>query len=300
MIAVADMVSRRRFRNNAVLLGQIGIETTSCPGRCAFCSFGADHASLNPGRLTREEILERGGAFTAHGDLYGLFLMTTHEFDFPWLLELASELRRLIPRQTRIVVNIGDLECGQGDELRSAGVSGAYHICRLREGIDTAFDPRRRMRSLEIIRKAGLDLYYCCEPIGPEHTPEELVDQMFIGIDVGCCQHAAMRRVRVPGTPLADRGQITERRLAQVTAVVALASLGCAETKGVAVHEPNLLGLCSGANAIYAETGANPRDTAADTAGRRGVDMDACRKMVYEAGFTGLLLGDDQVLPLWT
>lgn len=298
LVAVADQVSRRRFGNNAVLLGQIGIETAPCPGKCAFCSLGADHTAFTPGRLTIEQILDRGGAFTERGDLYGLFLMTTHEFDFPWLLEVANGLRRTIPSQTRIMVNIGDLENGQGDELRSAGVSGAYHIRRLREGIDTAFDPGRRMRSLEIIREAGLDLYYCCEPIGPEHTAEELVEQMFIGIDFGCCQHAAMRRVHVPGTPLAVHGQITERRLAQVTAVVALASLGCAETKGIAVHEPNLLGLCAGANAVYAETGSNPRDTAAETAGRRGIDMDACRRMVYEAGFTALLHGDDQASPL--
>jgi biotin synthase len=195
------------------------------------------------------------------------------------------------------VVNIGDLEGSQGSELLSAGVQGAYHICRLREGIDTDLQPSQRLRTIEIIKKAGLDLYYCCEPIGPEHTPEELVDQMFIGIEAGCFQHAAMRRVCVPGTPLSSRGQITERRLAQIVAVVTLAALGCKETSNIAVHEPNLLGLCSGANAVYAESGANPRDTATDTSGHRGLDMNDCRKMLSEAGFDGLLCGD-KVLPL--
>jgi biotin synthase len=115
---------------------------------------------------------------------------------------------------------------------------------------------------------------------------------MFIGIEFGCFQHNAMRRICVPGTPLFEKGQITERRLAQITAVVALATLGCRETGSIAVHEPNLLGLCAGANSIYAETGANPRDTASDTRGRRGLDMDDCRKMLREAGFAGLTYGE--------
>jgi biotin synthase len=107
-----------------------------------------------------------------------------------------------------------------------------------------------------------------------------------------------MRRVFVPGSPLAARGQITEQRLAQVVAVVALATLGCPETRNIAVHEPNLLGLVAGANVVYAESGANPRDTQADTMGNRGLDMAACRKMLYEAGFAGLVRGDGQTTPL--
>jgi biotin synthase len=125
-----------------------------------------------------------------------------------------------------------------------------------------------------------------------------LVEQLFLGIEFGCFQHAAMRRVFVPSSPLAGRGQITEQRLAQVVAVVCLATLGCPETKNIAVHEPNLLGLAAGANVVYAETGANPRDTEADTSGHRGLDMAACRNMLYEAGFTGLQRGDGSMIPL--
>jgi len=119
-----------------------------------------------------------------------------------------------------------------------------------------------------------------------------------VGIEQGCFQHAAMRRVYVPGAPLAHRGQITERRLAQVVAVVSLACLNVRETQSIAVHEPNLLGLAAGANTVYAETGANPRDLAADTTGHRGLDMRGCRKMLYEAGFTALLRGDRSTVKL--
>jgi biotin synthase len=284
-IAVADRISRRRFADKSMLLGQIGIEIAACPGRCKFCAFSANNPLPGSGQLVMEQILERALAFTEGGDLYALFLMTMHNFDFARLLAVVSAVRQAIPPRTQIVVNIGDLDGNQGEELRAAGVSGAYHICRLREGTDTELHPAQRIRTIEIIKKSGLDLYYCCEPIGPEHTPKELADQLFIGIEFGCFQHAAMRRVCVPGTPLYSKGQITERRLAQVTAVVALAALGCKETESIAVHEPNLLGLCAGANTIYAETGSNPRDTVVDTHGHRGLDMNDCRKMLREAGF---------------
>jgi biotin synthase len=290
--AVADTVSRRRFGNQAMLLGQIGIETAPCPGKCGFCVFGEGHTQFETTRLSTAEILARARAFAERGDLYALFLMTMHTFEFDDLLAVIDEVRRSIPAQTQIVVNIGDFDLQQALALRSAGVHGAYHVCRLREGVDTSLSPDARRATFRVIRDAGLDFYYCCEPIGPEHTPEELVEQMFLGVEYGCFQHAAMRRVYVPSLPLAARGQITELRLGQVVAVVALATLSCPETQNIAVHEPNLIGLTSGANVVYAETGANPRDTAADTAANRGLDMAGARKMLYEAGFASLRRGD--------
>ena len=86
--------------------------------------------------------------------------------------------------------------------------------------------------------------------------------------------------------------------VAQAVAVVALATISCVETKNIAVHEPNPLGLAAGANVVYAETGANPRDLEADTEKNRGLDMAACRKMLYEAGFAKLLRGDGSTVNL--
>jgi len=296
--AVADAVSRRRFGNEAILLGQIGIETFACPANCRFCVFGKGHTQFPETRLTTEEILERAESFASGGDLYALFLMTMHEFELERLLHVVEQVRRAIPGHTQIVVNIGDFDRVQADELRGAGVNGAYHVCRLREGVDTDLDPESRKQTFRVIQKAGMDFYYCCEPIGPEHSPEELVDQLLVGVEFGCFQHAAMRRVYLPSSPLANRGQISELRLAQVVAVVALASLACPKTDNIAVHEPNLIGLVSGANVVYAETGANPRDAATDTSGHRGLDMPGARKMLYEAGFTALRRGDGSTVPL--
>jgi len=296
--AVADTVSRRRFGNAAIILGQIGVEIEACPGGCKFCSFGEGHTAFAPSQMSQAEVLAGALDFTAGGDLFALFLMTMHTFDFGHLLDTVHLLRDRLPLEQQIVVNVGDFDRVQAEELHAAGVNGAYHVLRLREGEDTALDPQQRRRTIEAVRAAGLDWYYCCEPVGPEHSAAELVEQIFLGVELGCFQHAAMRRVYIPGSPLSGHGQISELRLAQVVAVVALASLGCRETTNIAVHEPNLIGLTSGANAVYAETGANPRDTEKDTSFHRGRDVDDCRVMLYEAGFTKLIAADRGLRPL--
>jgi len=296
--AAADAASRKRFNNEAILLGQIGIETFACPANCRFCVFGEGHTQFPETRLTIDEIVERAQGFASRGDLFALFLMTMHVFEMDRLLDAVRAVRKAIPPRTQIVVNIGDFDGDQAEQLREAGVNGAYHVCRLREGVDSDLDPDDRKRTFRVIREAGLDFYYCCEPIGPEHAAEELVDQLLLGVEYGCFQHAAMRRVYLPNSPLAEHGQITESRLGQVVAVVTLASLGCPDTGNIAVHEPNLIGLTSGANVVYAETGANPRDAATDTSNRRGLDMAGARKMLYEAGFTALRRGDGSTVPL--
>lgn len=288
--ATADAIGRKRFGNEGIILGQIGIEIDACPARCGFCSFGEGHTRFTPSAMSVDEVIVAAESFTATGDLYALFLMTMHTFDFDRLVDIVNALRERMPWQPQLVVNIGDFSSRQAELLREAGVDGAYHVLRLREGRDTALEPERRKRTIASIKDAGLDWYYCCEPIGPEHTIDELVEQLLVGIEHGCFQHAAMRRVHLPDGPLAHHGQITELRLAQVVAVVALASLGCCDTKNIAVHEPNLIGLTSGANVVYAEAGANPRDTESNTSGHRGVAVGACKTMLYEAGFDHLLV----------
>ena len=121
---------------------------------------------------------------------------------------------------------------------------------------------------------------------------------MFIGIELGCTQHAAMRRVAVPGSPLAKYGQISELRLGQIVAVVALASYTAPNMTHCGVHEPNEIAYVSGANIVTAETGANPRDKTSDTSKNRGMDMDDCRKMLLECGFSYIRRGDESKIPL--
>ena len=298
MRAVADGLSRARFGNAAIILGQIGVEIDACPGRCAFCSFGEGHTAFTPSRLSDVDIRRAADGFAASGELFALFLMTMHAFDSDRLARIVADLRGRLPANVQLVANIGDFDRTQALELKAAGINGAYHVLRLREGTDTALDPKQRKATIRTIRECGLDWYYCCEPIGPEHSPAELAEQIYLGIDSGCFQHAAMRRVFIPSSPLAAHGQISELRLAQVVAAVTLATLACPETRSIAVHEPNLLGLCAGANTVYAETGANPRDTQQETSGHRGRDVKDCKRMLYEAGFAALQLSPRKTVPL--
>jgi biotin synthase len=151
---------------------------------------------------------------------------------------------------------------------------------------------------MQAAREAGLDLLTCCELIGPEHTAQEIVDQMFIGIELGCSAHAAMRRIAVPGTPLAARGQISQRRLAQAVAVVCLANLENGNLRDIGVHEPNVVGLCSGANSVCAESGANPRDTQLETEEGLGLTVWDCCDLLGEAGYDHVKRFDGRVEPL--
>ncbi len=223
--------------------------------------------------------------FCSTGELYALALMVLHDTSFDRTLSVISRVRERIPSTTQIMINMGDFTYSQAEELRAAGANGSYHVWRLGEGTDTIFTKEERFATIENIKKAGLDLYYCCEPIGPEHTPEQMAEQIIKGVDYECFQHGAMRRVLVPHSSLAHLGQISELRLAQITGVVTLLALHSPQITSVGVHEPNKLGITSGANAIYAETGSNPRDTEQETTGSHGLTIEDCKRMYAECGF---------------
>lgn len=294
----ADQFTRQRLNNAGVIIGQIGVEISPCPGGCNFCAFAKDHTQFQDFRITDGELVEKIGEFTGGGDLYGLFLMTMHIFDKDRLLHSLEIARRNIQGTTQLWINIGDVDYGTCVELKQAGVRGAYHVCRLREGLETDLKPQDRIRTMENMLSAGLELYSCCEPIGPEHTIDEIVDNFFIGIDLGCIQHACMRRVPVKGSPLENQGMITELRMAQCCSVLALTAPQVEGFKFMSIHEPNQAGLLSGANLITAESGGNPRDLSQDTKENRGWTLAKCRKLLWESGFTNLRLGDESLIPL--
>ena len=178
------------------------------------------------------------------------------------------------------------------------GLTGIYHVCRIGEGKVTALEPGARIKTMHNALDAGLQIFTCLEPVGPEHTIEEIVDNMYIGIDLGCTQHSVMRRVSVPGTPLAGYGQISNLRLGQLTAVVALATFSMPSMRYMGIHEPTEIGYVSGANVVTAETGVNPRDSVAETSHGRGMDMAACRKMLFDCGFSHIRRGNEESIPL--
>lgn len=296
--ATAASIIRSKNENSAIILGQIGVDVKPCSGGCRFCTFGEKHTHFNCVRMSEEELAQKVEEFCHYGDLYGLYLMTMHDYDMEQYLKSVELARKIAPPTTQIWANVGDTTLEGYQALHEAGVTGIYHVCRLREGIDTDLRPEDRIKSMHNALEAGLELYTCCEPIGPEHSVDELVDNIFIGIEMDIYQHAAMRRVAVPGAPLAHYGQISELRLAQIVAVIALASATVPTMAYMGAHEPNELCYTAGANIITAESGANPRDNSSDTAKNRGMNMARCRKMLFECGFDYLRRGDESKIRL--
>ena len=296
--AAAASIVRARTDNTAVIFGQIGVECSPCPADCDFCSFAASTTGFAPMRLTDEEIVETVDGFCKDGDLYGLWLMTMHEYDLEYYLHVLRLAREHAPAETNIYTNVGDTSYEDFCRMKEAGASGVYHICRLGEGTHTKLDPRSRFQTMENARRAGLSVLDAVEPIGPERTPAELVEKMFLTKRFQSIQTGSMKRIAVPGTPFADKGEINHFELSQIVSVQCLALLDMDELPWIGIHEPCEAGYLSGANLISAETGVNPRDTEADTSASRGLDMDASRRVLYEAGFTQLCKGDGAKVPL--
>ena len=282
-------IALQRFGHRAMLLCQTGVETFPCPADCTFCSFGQSVNHACPWRIAPEKLSEINAQLCAMPGTYAHFLLFMHTFDFAYLLSTVEQSRKELPEGISIVLNCGDLDAVQIAELKAAGASGAYHVVRLGEGIDTKLTVEQRVRTIELLKEAGMDWYTCCEPIGPEHSNEELLDRILLSADLECFQNAVMRRVAVPGTPLASRGQITLLRSAQIVAVVLIAMQENKVLSSLAIHEPDLLGLTSGANCIYAEFGANPRDLEAATEKGRGHSPEWCRAMLKDCGYTALM-----------
>jgi biotin synthase len=299
--AVANNVSRERFSNRALLLGQIGVDMAPCDGDCSFCFFAKSHTPIQASLLPTEEIIARCRRF-AEGGAQGVFLMTMHRFGFEWFRDLCATLRKSIPEHLEILANVGDVGLSQLKEMQDAGVTGAYHVSRLREGIDSRMDPGQRRATIERIIEAGLAWYTLCEPIGPEHTPHELAEQMWLGVDLPCRQHGAMQRFPVPGSRLYEKGQISLSRLGQIVAVIALATSQKKEMSSIAVNVSNIVGLFSGANAFFPEAGEPQANERSETGTispegfttalwRRSAEITTadCRDMLLAAGFSELM-----------
>jgi biotin synthase len=123
----------------------------------------------------------------------------------------------------------------------------------------------------------------CVEPIGPEHTDEELSDMILFTASFNPSYSGAARRIPIPGTEMAKRGSISELRMAQVVAITRLAMPRM--VFGNCTHEPCTLGGIAGANLFWAEAGANPRDTKERTEEGRGETVETCRKIFHECGW---------------
>jgi len=283
IMTAANSITRKASKGKAEVHAQIGLNLSPCPNNCSFCAFAAKNGVFKESQELPIEDVVALALKAETNAANALFFMTTHDFPFRKFIELSKEIRSNLRPETVMIANIGDFEYEDSKQLKEAGYTGIYHAVRMGEGRDTKIDPEVRLNTIRAAREAGLLIGTCVEPIGPEHSIEEIADKILIGRDMKPCYSGAMRRISIPGSELEQYGMISEYRLAFLVAVVRLA-MG-RELVGNCTHEPNILGAVAGANLFWAEAGTNPRDTEAETSKGRGLDVKSCMEMFKEADF---------------
>lgn len=282
LLYVSDSLSREKFKERGYVFTQIGINAAPCSINCRFCSMGMDHYSLDAEWEKDFETLRGEIARLEQQNYDELFLMTTADYPIEQFLDISKKVKSLLKPHQRLVANIGDFDEATAQKLISAGFSAIYHINRMREGEDTLAKPANREKTMQAVLSAGLELYYCIEPIGPEHSYEEILNEIKRARDFNISVMAVMRRIPVPGTPLFDNGKIPARELAKIVAVT---NIVVNPQRSMNVHEPAQMAMMAGVNQLYAEVGANPRDVKSDTEKGRGFTPDKAWETLWEAGY---------------
>lgn len=260
---------------------QVGLNIAPCPRNCAFCSFAARNKVFTERReIPVDEAVGKAKQFEADG-ANAIFVMSTADYPFKKFIGISREIRRSLLPETVIVANVGDFTKEQAKQLQDTGFSGIYHAVRLGEGRDTTISVNRRLTTFKHAKDVGLLLGTCVEPVGNEHTVEEFVEKTIITRNANPVFSGAARRIPIPNTKKAEYGIVSEAKMAHILAVVRLA-LGL-DVPGNCTHEPNVIGAAAGANLLWAEAGANPRDTEKETEGKRGMTVQDCIRVLQEA-----------------
>jgi len=197
-------------------------------------------------------------------------------------MDIAKHIKKITPDYVRLVANIGDFDYDTAIKLEEIGFTGAYHISRLKEGIDTTIKPEVRIKTIEFIKNAGLELYYCVEPIGPEHSYDEIAHEMLRAREYNVGAMAVMRRTPVKGTPLYNNGQISAVELTKIAAVTRIVTR---PYRSMNAHETTQMSLIGGVNQLYAEVGANPRDCNSNTERSRGNTVESVKQLLRDAEY---------------
>jgi biotin synthase len=249
LLYLARKHSEETFGKRGYVFAQIGINAEPCSVNCSFCSMASGHYVLpNRWQKTVEEVAAGVKQLVADR-ANDIFLMTTADYPVEQFIAIGKAVRPLIPAEIRLVANIGDFDLPTAILLKEAGFTGAYHIVRMRESIDTGATVEQRIKTLDAIRDAGLEFYYCVEPIGPEHSYEEIATEIFRIKEYPLEAMAAMRRTPVEGTPLYQYGAISTPELCKIAAVALLVAR---PRRAMNVHEVTEMSLLAGINQLYA------------------------------------------------
>lgn len=270
-------------KNRGSLSGAIGVDLCSCDMNCKFCSFGTEWGLVEEEKTyTKEEIIELARAYVEAG-VTTLTLRSTEFYDLSVLTEWLEDIRAAAPGDYCINLNVGEMTPAMAEAAYQAGATSAYHVMRMREGIDTPFAPEVRERTIRAISDSPLRYGTCVEPIGIEHTNEELADKILYDIRLRPYGIGVMFRVNVPGTPFEGYEDIPLARRLQILATVRLAVGTQVRSMGMHPAHPN--SLYAGGSSFTLELGANPRDTEFNDAEWRSFKANEAKQLLEDAGF---------------
>lgn len=270
----------------AEIEAQIGLDSSHCPKNCKFCSFAAcNNVRLDEFELSPAEVVDYARAYEEEGANL-ILLMSTAHYEFQKLVEMVGLVRQSVSPDLPVLVNADDLTLKQCLQLKEAGACGAYHSLRMREGEDTGIPVQTRLDTFENLRRAGMKLSSNVEPVGPEHTPEEVARAIMRCVDARPYAGGVGRRFNVQGTEICARGMLDDIQAATLVAIYRLAAGVGMRLNGRA---SSVLSAASGANHAWAEVGSNPRDGVRRTeSGGVGDSLRALKKMFSDAGWSVL------------
>jgi len=283
LMAEANRISKELTDNKAEIHAQFALNLAPCSGNCSFCSFAQKNGVFqHVTEMSVDDAVASARQFEQDG-ANAIFIMTTAKYSFGKFIEISQEVRKKLRPETMLIANIGDQSLGNAKKLKETGFAGIYHALRLREGIDSSLSPEKRKISIRNFQEAGLGIGTCVEPIGPEHTNEEIAELIRFTGSFNPSYSGAARRISIPGTEMASLGMISELRMSQIVAVTRIGV--SRRVMGNCTHEPCTLGSLAGANLFWAEVGANPRDVKERTEEGRGESVKSCRNIFNESGW---------------
>lgn len=261
----------------------VGMDYAPCSMNCKFCSFGEKWGIVRePRHFEPEQVFAHVRTYAENGAAY-IVLRTTEFYDLETLFGYIPKIRAEVPGEYAIILNTGELEPVDAERAKAAGVYGVYHALRLREGVDTPFDPAERIATMKNVSASGMTLVSLVEPLCCEHTDEEIADSFLNAAACGAKICGAMARFPVEGTPFGSSPMISGTRLAHVVAALRLS--GGSAVRDICVHKATPEALESGANVMVVESGAIPRDSDFSEKDWAGVDMARAREMLAAAGY---------------
>lgn len=280
----ANEVAHVLTHDTAYLWGAIGLDYAPCPKSCDFCSFGAAwHLIKEPKVFALPEILDQVREYVRCG-VHFIVLRTTQYYPLERLCEYVRTIRQEVEGSYELILNVGEFNLEMANRLYESGVSGVYHAIRMREGTNTRFRVEDRLATLAAVKESPLKLIHLVEPLGLEHTNEEIADRFLGAVRYGAYISGVMARIPVVGTPLGNKPQMSDEQVAKVIAVLRLS--GGDTVQNICVHPASDMALASGANVVVIETGAIPRDTDLAVTKWKHFDCATAKRLFKSEGYT--------------